>query len=87
VKGISSGLKIEGIGVVSWKLKDIDGHIVNVQVQAICVLACPFHLLSCQQLSQAAEMSRHNGTWIGGGSAAKVFYQGHCLNFAFDSRS
>ena len=32
-------------------------------------------------------MSSHNGAWIGGGSAAKVFYQGHCLQFAFDLTS
>jgi hypothetical protein len=31
VKGISAGLKIDGIGVVSWRLKDIDGQLVDVQ--------------------------------------------------------
>jgi hypothetical protein len=87
VKGISSVLKIEGIGVMSWKLKDINSHIVNLQVQAIYVPACPFCLLPPQQLSQAPEMSRHNSAWIGGGSAAKVFYQGHCLEFAFELTS
>jgi hypothetical protein len=51
VKGISSGLKIDGIGVVSWTLKDIDGQLVDIQVQAIYVPACPFRLLSPQQLS------------------------------------
>jgi hypothetical protein len=51
VKGISSGLKIDRIGVVNWKLRVVDGHIGGVQVQAIYVLACPFPLLSPQQLS------------------------------------
>jgi hypothetical protein len=73
---------------VSWNLKDIDGHIVDVQVQAIYIPECPFHLLSPQQLSQAPEMSKDNGAWVGGGgSAVKVFYQGHCIEFAFDSIS
>jgi hypothetical protein len=45
VKGIASSLKIDGSGVVSWKLKDINGHIVYVQVQAIYIPACPFNLL------------------------------------------
>jgi hypothetical protein len=72
---------------VSWKLKDIDGHIVDVNVQAIYVPACPFRLLSPQQLSRAPKMIKHNGAWVGGGSTAKVFYQGHCIEFSFDQTS
>jgi hypothetical protein len=68
-------------------LKDIDGHIFDVQVQVIYIPACLFRLLSPQQLIQAPEMSQHNSAWIGGRSAATVFYQGHCLEFAFDSTS
>jgi hypothetical protein len=87
VKGISSGLKIDGIGVVSWKLKDINSQIVDVNVQAIYVPACPFRLLFPQQLSRAPEMSKHNGAWVGRGSAANFFYQGHCTKFPFDHTS
>jgi hypothetical protein len=32
-------------------------------------------------------MSQHNGSWIGGGFTANVFYQGYCINFTFDATS
>ena len=87
LKGIASGLKIEGIGVVEWKFTDDQGEKVTVSLQCLYVPDASIRLLPPQQLALAEGAHPTNGSWFGGKSEAKVFYQGHCISFPFDSET
>jgi len=85
LKGIASGLSIKGIGVTTWTFTNEFQECVKVPLMALYVPDSPCRLLPPQQLHK--QRCPTNGAWIGKGSHAKVFYEGNCIAFQYDSSS
>ena len=85
LKGIISGLKVEGIGHVVWTFLNKFGNNTPICLTCLYVPGAPAHLLPPQQLSEY--VSATNGAWIGKGDHAKAFYNGSCIKFQYDSDS
>ena len=87
LKGITSRLQVEGIRTVNWMFLNDDGSCVTILLTCLYVLAAPSQLLLPQQLSDQDDTCRTNGTWIGFGKDALIFYQGHCIQFTYHKAS
>jgi len=85
LKGIASGLSIKGIGVATWTFTNEFQECVKVPLMALYVPDSPCRLLPPQQLHK--QRCPTNGAWIGKGLHAKVFYEGNCIAFQYDSNS
>ena len=85
LKGIVSGLKVEGIGHVILTFLDEFRNNTPICLTCLYVPGAPAHLLLPQQLSE--DMSATNGAWIRKGDHAKAFYNGSCIKFQYDSDS
>ena len=85
LKGIISGLKVEGIGHVVWTFFDEFRNNTPIHLTCLYVPGAPAHLLPPQQLSE--DVSATNGAWIGKGDHAKAFYNGSCIKFQYDTDS
>jgi hypothetical protein len=58
LKGIATGLPIEGIGTLNWTIATDSGTNVTLQIRnALYVPSCPMHLLSPQQLVRQTKCS------------------------------
>jgi hypothetical protein len=58
LKGIATGLPIEGIGTLNWTIATDSGTNVTLQIRnALYVPSCPMHLLSPQQLARQTKCS------------------------------
>ena len=80
-KGIASGLCIQGIGQLQWTFLNEQGEWVCIQITCLYVPNASTRLLLLQQLSNQCGTSTSNGTWIGHGQDALVFYQGQGICF------
>jgi hypothetical protein len=58
-----------------------------MQLTCLYVPDAPTHLLPPQQLSDHKNASQANGSWIGFGEHALVFYEGHCIRFPYHEAS
>ena len=85
LKGIVSGLKVEGISHVIWTFLNEFGNNTPICLTCLYVPGAPACLLLPQQLSEDA--SATNGAWIRKGDHAKAFYNGSCIKFQYDSDS
>ena len=86
IRGIGSKLPVLGHGMIRWKLTDVHGACVNIEVNGLYVPQCPVNLLPPQQLIRANGMHKTNCTIIGT-DHCRVFYQGHIIDFPYDERS
>ena len=87
LKGISSGLQVSGIGQVNWTFLNEHNHRVQIPLMCLYVPDATMHLLPPQQLSERAGTSQANGSWLGYGGAALVFYEGQCITFPYHDGS
>jgi hypothetical protein len=87
LKGISSGLQVAGVGQVHWTFLNEFGHRATMQLTCLYVPDAPTRLLPPQQLSDHKSASQANGSWIGFGEHALVFYEGHCIRFPYHEAS
>jgi hypothetical protein len=87
ISGIGSGLTSAGIGEVNWKFIDNDNKPVTMKLTALHVPDIPCRLLPPQQIAQQGNSTLPEGAWLGKQSAAKVFYDGHVIDFPYDKSS
>jgi hypothetical protein len=85
--GISSGLKVAGVGQVIWTFLDENLHRVQIPLTCLYVPEATTRLLLPQQLSERNEASTANGLWIGYGGSALVFHKGSCIKFPYHKGS
>jgi hypothetical protein len=79
LQGIATGLPIEGIGTLHWKIATDSGNNVIMQIRnALYVPTCPMNLLSPQQLAQQTRCS---------GDGFNALANIGCLKFAGHSRT
>jgi hypothetical protein len=81
--GISSGLKVAGVGQVIWTFLDENLHRVQIPLTCLYIPEDNTCLLPPQQLSEWNEASTANGSWIGYGGSAHVFHEGSCIKFPY----
>ena len=85
VGGIASGLKTLGVGKVLLTFKDTNDKDVTMELECLHCPDLPVRLLPPQQIgSHPTTNSFPNGAWIGGGTSAKVTYDGHVIEFPYD---
>jgi hypothetical protein len=87
LQGISSGLCVEGIGQVNWTFLNEFGHRTTIPLTCLYVPAATTRLLPPQQLSTRHDASYANGSWVGSGNDAFVFYDGNCIKFPYHKGS
>ena len=58
MRGIADSLRIEGVGTVSWPIRDVFGRTRTVSTQAFCVPDATIRLFSPQRLFQEAQSGR-----------------------------
>jgi len=88
IGGIGSGLEAKGIGIATWTITNTEGKQIPLDLECLYVPNLPCRLMCPQQLGNAKQTSPYpNGAWIGGGSSAKVCYQGNVFEFPYDKRS
>jgi hypothetical protein len=83
LQGISSGLQVTGVGQVVWTFLDEFGERTTVQLTCLYVPDATTRLLPPQQLSASDTASKANGSWIGFGKDAFIFYEGKCIKFPY----
>jgi hypothetical protein len=59
------------------------GHRTMITLTCLYVPNATTRLLPPQQLSARKGSSHANGSWVGYGNAAFVFYEGHCIKFPY----
>ena len=87
LKGIASGLRVQGIGQVHWTFLNEHSQRITIPITCLYVPEAPTRLLPPQQLSEQNGTSTMNGAWIGHGQDALIFYQGHCIRFPYNESS
>ena len=87
LQGISSGLRVEGVGQVNWTFLNEFGHRTTIPLTCLYVPEATTRLLPPQQLSTRHGASNANGSWVGYGNDALVFYEGHCIKFPYHEGS
>jgi hypothetical protein len=86
--GISSGLKVTGVGQVLWTFLNKHHHRIQILLTCLYVPDATTHLLPApQQLSEQNDASTTNGSWIGYGVSALVFHEGSCIKFPYHNAS
>ena len=85
ISGIGSGLNSLGIGEVNWTFIDNDNKPVTMKLTCLHVPDIPCRLLPPQQIAQQGNSKLPEGAWLGKNSSAKVFYDGHVINFPYDN--
>jgi hypothetical protein len=85
ISGIGSGLQSHGIGEVSWTFQDRDNKPVTMKLTCLHVPDIPCRLLPPQQIAQQGNSTLPEGAWLGKNSAAKVFFNGHVIDFPYDT--
>ena len=83
LQGISSGLQVKGVGQVAWTFLDQFGERTTVKLTCLYVPDATTRLPPPQQLSASNTASQANGSWIGFGNDALVFYEGKCIKFPY----
>jgi hypothetical protein len=84
IKGVAGGLAIKGIGTIQWTMLDSNNKLCHLELEALYVPDSPVCLLPPQQLSSENDHAQ-NRAWIG--SACKVFYDNHVIEFSYDLSS
>ena len=87
ISGIGSGLHSLGIGEVNWLFIDNDNKPVNMKLTCLHVPDIPCRLLPPQQIAQQGNSKLPEGAWLGKNTSAKVFYDGHVIDFPYDKSS
>ena len=87
ISGIGSGLHSLGIGEVNWIFSDKDNKPVTMKLTCLHVPNIPCRLLPPQQIAQQGNSKLPEGAWLGKNSSAKVFYDGHVIDFPYDKQS
>ena len=84
LKGIASGLCIQGVGQVQWTFLNKQDEQVCLQITCLYVPDASTRLLPLQQLYDQCGTSMSNSAWIGHGQDDLVFYQGNCIHFPYN---
>ena len=86
VKGIASGLKVEGIGTVQYSLQTDDGNIVDLFIKDVLYAPeCGLTLLCPQQLAQ---QTGHEGDGFNALSdTGVVAFEGHKVTVPYNRRT
>jgi hypothetical protein len=85
IAGISSGLSIEGIQTLRWKINDDNGDTIVLHVQnALYVPKVPMCLLCPQQVAQ--QTAKENDGFIAEAKFGKLTYDGFVRTIPYNSR-
>jgi hypothetical protein len=87
LQGISSGLRVAGVGQVNWMLLNEFGHRTTIPLTCLYAPDATTRLLPPQQIATRNGASNANGSWVGYGNDALVFYEGDCIKFPYHEGS
>ena len=83
LKGIASGLNIQGVGSAVYHFLDDSGVPFEIEIpEVLYVPDCPVRLLCPQQIARCGPHRGHDGFFIGG-EDTMFFYGNHCMTISY----